>query len=382
MIMTDGWIGADISICKKLKLKRRTAFVSKRTQKPNHGEGSILNEARSVKSVKRIITVRKILTAIQYVFSALCIGIALCFLFGLTSGKPISKFFGTTLAALVSAYPIFIALMIAVRIVKRIECKKTNEQIKRIQAERAAAPQTERVDTDENGLLDLQNSDRAETNEKTVNTDDRIKSMRKYIVFDIFSFIAMTISGMVVLFPFIKEANEKCGVINLCINEIRAVLNFSRSFLDYVVVDLLKINMPLAGLIYGMILFAIPASVMITGLQNTMRLIVAYRSAEINIKNEKIILTANKKYWSLKGSWIYIFIIGVFYGLLFFCLIKAIRENQNVSYSVTPVWLCVWAICFIAYMVLQILKRVNFKNTKTVYDDMIYFNVYRKNVKK
>ena len=174
--------------------------MSKRIQKPNHGEGSILNEARSVKSVKRIITVRKILTAIQYVFSALGIGIALCFLFGLTSGKPISEFFGTTLAALVSAYPIFIALMIAVRIVKRIECKKTNEQIKRIQAERAFASQIESVGTDENGLLDVQNSDRAETNEKTVNTDDRIKNMRKYIVCDIFSFIAMTISGMVVLF--------------------------------------------------------------------------------------------------------------------------------------------------------------------------------------
>lgn len=356
--------------------------MSKRVQKPNNGKSSILDEARSVKSVKRIITVRKILTAIQYVFSALCIGILLYFMFGLMNGKPIARFFGTTLGALVSAYPIFIALMIAVRIVKRIECKKTNEQIKRIQAERAAATQIEKVDTDENGLLDSQNSDRAETNEKTVNTDDRIKSMRKYILFDIFSFIAMTISGMVVLFPFIKEANEKSGVINLFINNIFSSLNLSRSFLDYVVEDLFKINAPLVGGLYGMLLLVVPASVVITGLQNTIRLIVAYRSAEINIKNEKIVLSANKKYWSLKGSWIYIFIIGVLYGLLFFYFIKTILENPNVSYAVTPIWLSVWAICFIAYMILQVLKRVNFKNTKTVYDDMIYFNVYRKNVRK
>lgn len=186
--------------------------MSKRVQKPNNGKSSILDEARSVKSVKRIITVRKILTAIQYVFSALCIGVLLYFMFGLMNGKPISKFFGTTLGALVSAYPISFILIIAVRIVKRIECKRTNEQIERIQAERAFASQIESVGTEENKLLDLQNSDNAETNEKIVNVDDRIKDMRKYMVFDIFSFIAMTISGMVVLFPFIKEANEKSGV--------------------------------------------------------------------------------------------------------------------------------------------------------------------------
>ena len=356
--------------------------MSKRVQKPNNGKSSILDEARSVKSVKRIITVRKILTAIQYVFSALCIGVLLYFMFGLMNGQPISKFFGTTLGALVSAYPIFIALMIAVRIVKRIECKKTNEQIKRIQAERAAATQIEKVDTDENGLFDSQNSDRAETNEKTVNTDDRIKSMRKYILFDIFSFIAMTISGMVVLFPFIKEANEKSGVINLFINNIFSSLNLSRSFLDYVVEDLFKINAPLVGELYGMLLLVVPASVVITGLQNTIRLIVAYRSAEMNIKNEKIVLSANKKYWSLKGSWIYIFIIGVLYGSILFYFIKTILENPNVSYAVTPIWLSVWVICFIAYVVLQIVKRINFKNKETVYEDMIYFNVYRKNVRK
>ena len=356
--------------------------MSKRVQKPNNAKSSILDEARSVKSVKRIITVRKILTAIQYVFSALGIGVLLYFMFGLMSGKPISKFFGTTLAVLVSAYPISFILIIAVRIVKRIECKKTNEQIEKIQAERAFASQTESVGTEENELLDLQNSDNAETNEKIVNVDDRIKDMRKYMVFDIFSFIAMTISGMVVLFPFIKEANEKSGVINLFINHIFSSANFSRSFLDYVVEDLFKINASLVGWLYGMLLLVVPASVVITGLQNTIRLIVAYRSAEMNIKNEKIVLSANKKYWSLKGSWIYIFIIGVLYGSILFYFIKTILENPNVSYAVTPIWLCVWAICFIAYVVLQIVKRVNFKNKETVYDDMIYFNVYRKNVKK
>ena len=355
--------------------------MSKRVQKPNNAKSSILDEARSVKSVKRIITVRKILTAIQYVFSALCICVALYFTIGLMSGKPISKFFGTTLAVLVSTYPIFFILMIAVRIVKRIECKKTNEQIERIQAERASAPRKS-VDTDKNELLDSQNSDNVETNKKIVNVDDRIKDMRKYIIFDIFSFIAMTISGMVVLFPFIKEADGKSGVINLFINQIFSSANFSRSFLDYVVEDLFQINSSLVGWLYGMLLLVVPASVVITGLQNAIRLIVAYRSAETNIKNEKIVLSANKKYWSLKGSWIYIFIIGVLYGSILFYFIKTIWENQNVSYSVTPIWLCVWAICFIAYMVLQIVKRVNFKNTKTVYDDMIYFNVYRKNVKK
>lgn len=356
--------------------------MSKRVQKPNNGKSSILDEARSVKSVKRIITVRKILTAIQYVFSALCIGVLLYFMFGLMNGKPISKFFGTTLGALVSAYPISFILIIAVRIVKRIECKRTNEQIERIQAERAFASQIESVGTEENKLLDLQNSDNAETNEKIVNVDDRIKDMRKYMVFDIFSFIAMTISGMVVLFPFIKEANEKSGVINLFINHIFSSLNLSRSFLDYVVEDLFKINASLVGGgIYGMLLLVVPASVVITGLQNTIRFIVAYRSAEMNIKNEKIVLSANKKYWSLKGSWIYILIIGVLYGSILFYFIKTIRENPNVSYSVTPVWLCVWAICFITYMALQIVKRVNFKNKETVYEDMIYFNVYRKNDK-
>lgn len=356
--------------------------MSKRVQKPNNGKSSILDEARSVKSVKRIITVRKILTAIQYVFSALGIGVLLYFIFGLMSGKPISKFFGTALGALFSAYPISFILIIAVRIVKRIECKKTNEQIEKIQAERAFASQIESVGTEENELLDLQNSDNAETNEKIVNVDDRIKDMRKYMVFDIFSFIVMTISGMVVLFPFIKEANEKSGVINLFINHISSSLNLSRSFLDYVVEDLFKINAPLVGGLYGMLLLVVPASVVITGLQNAIRLIVAYRSAETNIKNEKIVLSANKKYWSLKGSWIYIFIIGVLYGSILFYFIKTILENPNVSYAVTPVWLCVWAICFIAYMVLQIVKRVNFKNKETVYEDMIYFNVYRKNVKK
>ena len=340
--------------------------MSKRVQKPNNAKSSILDEARSVKSVKRIITVRKILTAIQYVFSALGIGVLLYFMFGLMSGKPISKFFGTTLAVLVSAYPISFILIIAVRIVKRIECKKTNEQIEKIQAERAFASQIESVGTEENELLDLQNSDNAETNEKIVNVDDRIKDMRKYILFDIFSFIA----------------NEKSGVINLFINHISSSLNLSRSFLDYVVEDLFKINAPLVGGLYGMLLLVVPASVVITGLQNAIRLIVAYRSAETNIKNEKIVLSANKKYWSLKGSWIYIFIIGVLYGSILFYFIKTILENPNVSYSVTPVWLCVWAICFIAYMVLQIVKRVNFKNKETVYEDMIYFNVYRKNVKK
>ena len=356
--------------------------MSKRVQKTNNGKGSVIDEARSVKSVKRIITVRKILTAIQYVFSALCIGIALYFMFGSMSGEPISKFFGTTLAVLVSAYPIFFILIIAVRIVKRIECKKTNEQIEKIQAERAFAPKIESVDTDENELLNLQNSDNVETNKKIVNVDDRIKDMRKYIIFDIFSFIAMTISGMVVLFPFIKEADGKSGVINLFINQIFSSANFSRSFLDYVVEELFKINSSLVGWLYGMLLLVVPASVVITGLQNAIRLIVAYCSAETNIKNEKIVLSANKKYWSLKGSWIYIFIIGILYGSILFYFIKTIRENQNVSYAVTPVWLCVWAICFIAYMVLQIVKRANFKNTKTVYDDMMYFNVYRKNVKK
>lgn len=356
--------------------------MNKRKQRLSNGKSSILDEARSVKSVKRIITVRKILTAIQYVFSALCIGVTLYFMFGLISGKPISKFFGTTLSALVSAYPIFIALMIAVRIVKRIECKKTNEQIERIQAERAFASQIESVGTEKNELLDLQNSDNAETNEKIVNVDDRIKDMRNYMVFDIFSFIAMTISGMVVLFPFIKEANEKSGVINLFINQIFSSLNLSRSFLDYVVEDMFKINAPLVGGLYGMLLLVVPASVVITGLQNTIRLIVAYRSAEMNIKNEKIVLSANKKYWSLKGSWIYILIIGVLYGLLLFYFIKTILKNPNVSYAVTPIWLSVWAICFVAYVVLQIVKRINFKNKETVYEDMIFFNVYRKNVKK
>ena len=212
--------------------------------------------------------------------------------------------------------------------------------------------------------------------------DDRIKDMRKYMVFDIFSFIAMTISGMVVLFPFIKEANEKSGVINLFINQIFSSLNLSRSFLDYVVEDLFKINAPLVGGLYGMLLLVVPASVVITGLQNTIRLIVAYRSAEMNIKNEKIVLSANKKYWSIKGSWIYILIIGVLYGLLLFYFIKTILKNPNVSYAVTPIWLSVWAICFVAYVVLQIVKRINFKNKETVYEDMIFFNVYRKNVKK
>lgn len=356
--------------------------MNKREQRLSNGKNSIIDEARSVKSVKRIITVRKILTAIQYVFSALCIGVTLYFMFGLISGKPISKFFGTTLSALVSAYPIFIALMIAVRIVKRIECKKTNEQIERIQAERVFASQIESVGTEKNELPDLQNSDNAETNEKIVNVDDRIKDMRNYMVFDIFSFIAMTISGMVVLFPFIKEANEKSGVINLFINQIFSSLNLSRSFLDYVVEDLFKINAPLVGGLYGMLLLVVPASVVITGLQNTIRLIVAYRSAEMNIKNEKIVLSANKKYWSLKGSWIYILIIGVLYGLLLFYFIKTILKNPNVSYAVTPIWLSVWAICFVAYVVLQIVKRINFKNKETVYEDMIFFNVYRKNVKK